>query len=215
MAYRFFVMPMVLINAPGPTHLPKYLPWSYRTNDGETITHHQVTGPPLEPEPLLAGISYHFVDQGIEDVCLFTADLDAAQITLLDSKPDVDTIPANLDAQIAGALAQTKERMRLWKIPANWLDASTTWRELVRGIIAIFRIGQTLDGAGQTRLWPPGVTLNSTIASLDPTYRSLLQQAIDAAGYDRSSITGGSTMEDLMEVLTTQAAPALIPGMII
>jgi hypothetical protein len=220
MTVRFYVMPMVLINAGGNlVHRPKYIPYSYSGGVGVRIP---VTGPPLNPDPLLTSVPFHLVDQGIADICLLAADVDAAQHAALDSHVSepvqsdvVNAVPANLDNTIGANLAVTKTRMRAWNIPANWLTAGTTWRQLVRGIFAIFQVGQVLDGAGQTRLWPEGVTLNTTIAALDPTYSALLFQAIDGKGYDRSSITGASTMEDLMEILTSQAAPDMMLGVVI
>jgi hypothetical protein len=213
MTVRFYVMPMVLVDAGGQLmHLPKYFPRSYTESVGVQVP---ITGPPLEPEAALAGVDKHVVDQGIADVCLCAADVDAAQHSVLNGKADVDMIPVNLDNQIGANLDTTKTRMRTWNIPANWLTVTTTWRELVRGIFAIFQVGQALDGAGQVRLFPEGVTLQTTIGALDPTYRSILLGAIDGKGYDRTSITDSSTMEDLMEVLTSQAAPDTMLGVVI
>src|SRR5687768_14916725 len=133
MTVRFYVMPMVLITTDrGQLHLRKYFPYSYRTSpDGVNLVNVDVTGPPLEPEPSLAVVPFHLVDQGIADVCLMAADMTAAQHTLLSSKTDVDAIPANLDNTIGAQLATVKTRMRAWNIPANWLTSTTTYRQLV------------------------------------------------------------------------------------
>ena len=196
MTTRAYVLPEVIVTLNGvPTHLPKYVP------------HRGLTGPPLEPEPTLAGALRHTVYEGLGDDCLLFLDVTPAQHTVLAAHADVDVIPANLDSTIGAALATTQTRMRARGIPGNWLTAGTTWRELVRGINAMFEIGQELAQDGATRLYPAGVTLQSTIASLPGAYRTALQAAVDRQGYDRSAITGASTMEDLMEVLTTQATP--------
>jgi hypothetical protein len=195
---RLYVLPLII---EGPGRIPKYL-------HGSTMV--------IAPNSPFSVTPY-----GLEDIGLCAVDTDTTSHQTLAAigPPDVDVIPANLDNTIgAGALETTRTRMRSRGIPGAWLHVGSTWRELVRGILAIFAVGQRVAGSGGTRLLPPGVTLDTTMDGLTADfldYQTLLYSVMDDKGYDRSSITGASTLEDLLEVIVAQAAPGSLLGMVI
>lgn len=190
MAIRFYLLPVESTAA--LQRGPKYLPWRF------------------DPDPpALVDVPWGMIDFGLEPAALVAADLTTPQHNALIANLDVTSVPVNLDNAIGASAAQTaEEKLESYGIPANWLVTGMTWRRILRATIAIFRVAQRFNGLGATRIVVPGVTLSTPYSAMPVDYRSMLLQAIDDLGYDRSTLTAQSTLRDLLTSIAGQSVPA-------
>jgi hypothetical protein len=156
------------------------------------------------------GISFSGLDLGIEPTILVGADTTDAQHAILAAQSDVYAIPA-LTSTVGGnpTLNQTRNRLEQRGIPGSWVIASTTYRAIVTRIGDTCRIAQRLNGRHKNRLYPTGVTLDSTLT------QDLLTQLTDIAGSFGISAAGLSTSTTLRQALITlgdQLPPFVLAG---
>lgn len=142
---------------------------------------------------------------GREDVCFLAILWTQEENDSLMTHADVNKVPDTLDAQLGGAGANAvKARLAELNIPDNWVQASDTWRDVVRVTMRIFQFSQRVAGLGHTRLFPPGVTLNTQYKDLPQAYQQVLQDAAASFGWDTSGLTQNSTMRNILKTLSDQ-----------
>jgi len=164
----------------------------------------------------VAPLSWSLLDYGLEPVALIGADVTGGQNTTLSGQSDVATVPSNLDNTVGAANVTTvRNKLEAFNIPAQWVVGGATWRQTLRALIAMFRIGQRFDGRGFGKLVVPGVTLSTTYASMPVAYRDALVQAIDELRFDRTPLNASSTLRDLLTHISTQTAPQSLLGVVI
>lgn len=188
MAIRVYLLPIVPHPARANGRVPKYL--------------------------IALGVPWGGMDYGLEPVMLVVADVTAAQHAALAANADVVSVPANLDAPIgAGALNAARSALEALGIPAQWLVASTTWREAVRHVARVFQLAQRFHGLYGVRLYRGGVTLNTTVARLTAGQRAALLDAATSLGWDVSGVQSDWTLRHALKALSDQwGAPVLIGG---
>jgi hypothetical protein len=157
-------------------------------------------------------------DFGLELTWLVCADLDASQISLLQAEPDVTMVPANIDNQLGGNLATVQAALESLHIPADMLTASVPYRVVLRGIVAMFDVAQRFQtrhaispGLGG-RLFPAGVTLETTLGDLSFSVRSELKSAAEDLKFDYSNLTLLSKLRDVLKQVATQAKGVTMLG---
>lgn len=85
------------------------------------------------------GNAWSMMDYGFQPVALVGADLDASQEAILLAHADARKIPDALDQTIgAGVLATVQAALEAVNIPAHWVVAGTTYRELLRTLWGFF-----------------------------------------------------------------------------
>lgn len=144
----FYIVPKVLESTPfGETWRPKYIP--------------------------AMGVRWAAMDYGLDPQFLVGANVSQAQHDFLAAQSDVIVIPP-LDQQVGGnpTLNQVRNRLEQQNIPASWIQATTTWRQVTGNIGRYSMLLQRLHGMHNQRLFEPGVSLDST---LTPTLLSRLQ----------------------------------------
>lgn len=177
---------------------PKYIAWE---------------GDP-DPPALISGVRRGMMPFGFEPTALLAADLTAPQVSSLSAQTDVTMIPANLDNQLGANLATVQAELEALNIPADALTASYTFRQVLRGIVAIFLVAQRFkklrglpaQNAG-SRLFPAGITLASTLGDISAGARQDLAAAASALGYDYAGLTLASTLRQVLKQLATQTSP--------
>lgn len=165
-----------------------------------------------DPPALIQSVSFAMMDFGLEPTALLAADLTPAQITTLSGLPDVTLIPANLDNQLGANLGTVQSELEAMNIPADILTTNNTYRQVLRGVIAIFSLAQRFyflrgikpEGA---RLFPAGITLETPLNQVSAGVRSDLQEAAAALNYNYDGITLASTFRDVLKLMATQPAP--------
>lgn len=139
---------------------------------------------------------WSMMDYGLLPTGLVWArELSPADEALLAAAPDVYQWPDNLDQPITDTtLAAFFEGLN---IPANWLQPSTTYRELLRMMAGIFQFAQRFQAlSGGLALFGDGVTL-------DTNYRQtgIREAWIDAtlASFEYSPVQGNPQLRSVVK----------------
>lgn len=190
MATRLFLVPAVVGDSRG--RHPMYFRWRYGS-DASTV----------------AFGDNAFFDFGADPTFLVAADVTPAELTALQALSDVTVIPANLDAQLGANLATVQAKLEALGLPADQLIATRTYRQVLRGLVAIFSVAQRFQylDASDGRLFPPGVTLSTTVGSLAQATRDTINQAVTDAGYTLTGVTGATTLRQVLNQLASQPSP--------
>lgn len=168
MALRLYFVPKVL---DGDTYRPKYF------TDGT-----------------IAVTPWSAMD--FDDWYLIAADLSSGDHTAVNGQPDAMALPANLSGTLsAGQVTTVQTRLEAANIPANWVDTSYTWRQVLRIVCGMMKLNQRFkggnDGAG---IFQPGINLNSTVGDLSSQVRTRLTDAAVSLGLDIQGITLSTTL---------------------
>lgn len=163
------------------------------------------------------GGSWQGIDYGLQPVYLFAADVTDPQHSTLIANADVTAFPSNLDNTLGANRQAVEDALEGHDLPGQWVTVGLTYRALWRVLVGIAQIANSFDairaGAGEDRaLFPAGVTLNTQYNAMPVAFRDRLVEAVDALGYDRSSLTGASTMRDLLRTIGGQATPITFLG---
>lgn len=167
-----------------------------------------------DPPALLAGVAWEMRDFGLEPTALLAADVTAGQATTLAAQPDVILVPANLDLTLGANLATVKASLDAVNLPSDLLASGTTYRQTLRGIMAMLALAQRVYGRAGAggRLFPSGVTLATPLSALSANARAALAGAADDLGYDRTSVVVTSTMRDVLKNVASQPTPSAMLG---
>ena len=164
-------------------------------------------------DAVVTGVYLRGMDYGLQPVFLALCEVDAAQHGLIAAQQNVTVIPANLSGTVgAGARAAVEAALEGWKIPGNWVTAAMTYRQVLKGVATIFQIAQRLHGMFGVEAFPSGVTLSTTMAQLTQGQRNALQAVVDSFGWDRSSITGATTMRQFLRAMAQQWTWPIVLG---
>jgi hypothetical protein len=120
---------------------------------------------PFRPKYIgdLAGVQWSAMDLGIEPTFIVGANLSAAQHTSVSGQSDVFAFPANIDGAVGGnpTLNRVRNGLEQRNIPGADIASTWTWRQVIGRVGDTCLILQRLNGQHQTRLFPPGVSLDS------------------------------------------------------
>jgi hypothetical protein len=181
MAIRWYLMAMETI---GTYRAPKYLR--------------------SKGNPTGLNVQWGAMDYGLMDVCVCWADTTNAQNTALVANSDckLAATNANLDNAIgSGAVATVRNVLETLQIPGSWVQATDTWRQILRGTCGLFQFAQRLHGKFGVKLVPDGMTLSTTWAELPQAGQDFLTQTADELGIDHSGVTGSTTLRAIYKVL--------------
>lgn len=164
-----------------------------------------------DPPALITNVKWAMIPFGSEPTALLAADLSPAQITTMAGLSDVTVIPANLDNQLGANLATVQAELEALNLPADAVVATNTYRQVLRGVLAIFLVTQrfySLRGnqPGVGRLFPVGITLATTLGDLSAPVRDDLAAAAGDLGYDYTGLTLASTLRQVLKNLASQPA---------
>lgn len=153
----------------------------------------------------LEGLSSAGMDYGAEPVFLVCVrDVPDSVHATLAAYPDVTALPLNLDAQIGAQLGQVQTALESLNLPAQWVQATFTYRQVARIVAAIFQFMQRCHGLGFPRLLEGTVTLNTRFNQLPQVSRQRLLQAAESMQFDTSSLAGTSTIRQILKAMADQ-----------
>lgn len=143
---------------------------------------------------------------GEESVFLLAMDIDDVTHTAFAAHADVSAFPQNIDNQVGAALGTVQTQLESFNLPGDVVGAGTTYRTILRGIIAIFAVMQRYAGitGGQQLVFGADTNLDRTLGSIPLAVRNALQQACNELQFNTSSLTGASTIRDLLKLLASQ-----------
>lgn len=146
------------------------------------------------------------MDYGAEPIFLIRVSLSPAQRTALQSQPDALVVPANLDNNVSAlALAAIQSQLEAANIPAEWVNTSLTYRQVLRRFRRIITFMQRWNGLFPfNRLFDAGVALDTRINQLAAAQRQRLIDVADNLGLDRTGVTNTMTLRQALRILADQ-----------
>lgn len=152
---------------------------------------------------VIAG-AFQCMDYGNEPTMLVAAEVTNAEHTAIAANPDVVVVPANLNNTIGVNLAAVQAALDSLNIPADWITSGMTYRTVLKWIALLFLLCQRFQGLVGGRLFPAGITLNSTVGDLTVNVRQKLLQAAGSLHLDTSAITLAMTIRVALKTLANQ-----------
>lgn len=169
----------------------------------------------VAPSPELIGTVPSFLYYGSIPWCLAACDVTTAQHNFLDAQTDVSSIPTVWSNSVGGSLATVKMFLNTARLPSDWVQSSTTWRTVLRGVAGLMWFAQRYKALNNGQeLIPAGVSLTLTMNSLSQARRDAIQATANSftaernklglPPYDLSSITGTTTIEAALLIIGQQ-----------
>ena len=153
----------------------------------------------------LPGVSWSAMPFGKEPFHLVVSDLTTAQHAALVANSDVITIPENIDAQVGtGSLSAVVNALETLNIPAGWVTAAMTYRFVLKIVCAIFQFAQRLHGHANLRIYESGITMSTQFRNLPENVRTALLGAAQTMNFDTSSLSGTSTIRQILKEMADQ-----------
>ena len=181
MAIRFYILPIEVVeNRRGP----KYFKWRF------------------DPDPPGIDCPWSMKDYGSIDQAVLVADIAAADHAALVLNADVMALPLNLDSNMnAGAVNTAKTFLEAAGVPAGWVNAGVTYRSVLRTVTALFLFMQRVTAILGRPVTVTQAGLNTQVGNLPADVRDALAQAADEQGFDRTGITGTTTVRQVLKMM--------------
>lgn len=179
MAVRWYAMPLDEV---GNGRGPKYLRWRFNS-----------TG---------LDVPWGAQDYGLMPVCICWADVNNGQHNQLTSNNDVRfiTLHSDLDNNLTGQqVVAVRDALEFLNIPGQWVDATDTWRQVLRITIGVFQFSQRMHGKFNAKAIPDGYTLATQFGDLPQNARNLLLSTADELGIDYSGATNQTTLRQILK----------------
>lgn len=159
---------------------------------------------PIRPA-YLPDVVWGCITYGSESVALVYADVTTEQHNALITNADVLSAPINLDSVLtSNAVTTIRAFLENLNIPAGWVNASRTYRDVVRIVGGVFQVNQSYTGQRNIGMFSEGLDLTRTYTSLSQSIRNALVQIGVNLDLDSSNITGTSTLRDILVDLGQQ-----------
>lgn len=144
------------------------------------------------------------IPYGSENVCIMSANVDAATHSTISSDAQVSALPTNLNNNLTtGAVNQAQTFFDNLNIPSQWVSTSITYTQLIRNTGRIFEIAQCFEGS-IGKLFVGGVTLSTQFQNLPTNVKSVLQNIAISRGWDTSGLTATSTVRQILKFMADQ-----------
>lgn len=150
---------------------------------------------------------------GLEPLALvMVRDIDDAAVAEFAGDAAIVNIPPLGVTVTAGTLATVRAQLEALNIPAGWVTAGMPFATIVRAIAALCQIHQRYRGLNAEALFGVNVTLGTTINQLPAGVAAKLAALADSFGFDRSGITGTTTIRNALKQLADQWVAGLLIG---
>lgn len=147
---------------------------------------------------------------GKEGFCICAIrDVEPAVDTAIVADSTCTTIPALNNTVAAGVLATVQAKIESIGIPAGWVNVGMTYQTVMTNCLRITHLYQRLHGLGAAKLIGSGVTLDTTFGSLPPGVRAKLLAMAQSFNFDTSSLSGASTIRQILKALADQWIPTI------
>lgn len=186
---RFYILPIEDDGA--GARGPKYLEWRFDP----------------DPPALVPGIRWSLKDYGLVDAALVAAELTQAQHEALAAESDVAAPPENIDQNISDlAIPQVQVVLEQLRIPADWVDNTYTYRQILRMIAGLFQFAQRHHGMHNEGLIDNTAQLDLRWNQIPPDRRNRILATADAMDppYDYSEVTNTWLIRRILKHLADQ-----------
>jgi len=152
----------------------------------------------------LDGVAWSAMDYGLEPHFLVASELTTDQHNALVANADVIAVPANLDAQVGTNRDAVVDALETLNVPAGWVTTTMTYRKILKIVAAIMLFAQRLHGHGGIRIFGSGITLATKFNQLPAATRTKLIGAAQSMNFDTSSLSGTSTIRQILKEMADQ-----------
>lgn len=152
----------------------------------------------------LVGVSWNAMDYGLEPHFLVASELTTDQHNTLVANADVIAIPANLDAQVGANRDAVVDALETLNVPAGWVTKTMTYRKILKIVAAIMLFAQRLHGHAGLRIFASGITLSTKFNQLPANVRTKLIETAQSMNFDTSSLSGTSTVRQILKAMADQ-----------
>ena len=164
---RYYITRIIVVDYAGDNtiyhaRVPKYFKSEYNT-DG-------------------LAVKWSMMDYGLVHACLVVADVTQQQHNGLVSNSDLVSPPENIDQEISnqGALSKVKNVLETLNLPADWVQTTTTYRDVLRKVCGLFQFAQRYHGMHREALVDGEFPLDLTWGQINSARQAkILATAID------------------------------------
>ena len=184
MAARFYIMPIQVV---GNSRGPKYLKW--RENSDGIVCR------------------WSLMDYGLIDAALVAADVTQEQHEQLVAEPDVAAAPVDIDQNISEiAIPRVQQVLEALRIPAEWIDSTYTYRQILRMVGGLFQFAQRHHGMHGEALIDSTDQLDLRWNQIPQARQNRIKATADNLGYDYSAVQPTWLMRRILKHLGDQWA---------
>lgn len=148
------------------------------------------------------------MDYGFQPVYLVGADLSPTDDTFVIGQADVFGFPFDLDPQLTAGQANVAEAaLELFFIPANWVTASLTWRDVARTTAGMFQYMQRLNVIVGNVILLDGTsnrTLNTQWQNVPVNIQTGIRLAASQLGYNTTFIANNTQVRAIFKNFSDQ-----------
>lgn len=176
---------------------PKYFKWRY------------------DPDPPGIDCRWNLTDYGKALTALVVADVTPEQHNSLVAHSDVLALPADVDSKVGGvALQDVRATLESFDLPAHWITAHSTYREVIKGIAGTMQFAHRRHALHDKKVIEPGHSLDMRLVDLPDHGHDELLSVADSMDIDRSNITDATTVRQLLKHMADhwQDKPIYIGG---
>jgi len=183
MAIRFYIMPTLQV---GNRRASKYF-FDPFINPGGILT-----------PGTRVGIMYY----GLIDACLVVATVTTTQHDELMLHSDVASPPENIDQNVStSAIPRVQSVLEALRIPADWVNETYTYRQLLRMVAGLFQFSQRYQGMHHEMLIDSQAQLDLAWNQIPTARRNRILATADNLGYDYSSFQPTWTVRRILKHL--------------
>jgi hypothetical protein len=153
-----------------------------------------------------SGFRWAGMDYGFQPLYLVAADLLPADDAAIIANADVFAFPFNLDVTLSGGQANSaRDAFELVFIPAQWVNATLTWRQIARTVAGMFQFMQRLNFTlGNTVLIDDSTKLNVQWSAVPVNIQTAMLQAAADLGYNTSFISPNTQIRIILKEFADQ-----------
>jgi hypothetical protein len=141
---------------------------------------------------------------GQEMFCVVIADVTNAEHTAVSANADVRAFPADLDTTVnAGARTTIVDTLEAMRVPAQWVTVGMTYRALLRRLVGMFFVLQSLEERNIRLL---SANLDAPVSSLAVGARQALEGVGLDLSFDSSAVHGSTSLRAVLAGIGAQFA---------
>lgn len=153
------------------------------------------------------GVSWSAMDFGEAPVFLVSAVLSPEIEDTLVPNSDFAKVPVDLDQNLtSGQVTAWSTRLESLGLPAQWLDTGFTWRQVIRGVLAVFLFAQ------RAQVSIVQANLDQTFSQLSLAVRTRIIEAATSLGLSSAGVTGATPVRQVMRAIAVQWRNPIVIG---
>jgi len=157
------------------------------------------------------------LDYGHQGYVLVVADLSEVEHQAAEADSEIFCLPLNLDAAIGGNVATVHDALEAMKMPADWVQATHTYRQVMRLIYAAIILFRRVAGILNTTVpfLAGTITLETRFNELPQVGRDALIQFAQERNLDYTGVTPTVKLRQIIKGLAEQLPSKSFGGIVL